>query len=95
MAIFFITLFFGRRSPTNSQCVLFVSLAGYPPFYDPTGNDLNLCYLIRTAHYNFKRPVWQGISDQAKDLISKLLVTDPKERYDATQTLEHPWFQVM
>lgn len=34
---------------------------------------------------------WSAVSDSAKDLISKLLVVDPKKRLTAEQVLEHPW----
>jgi calcium-dependent protein kinase len=34
---------------------------------------------------------WKEIGDDAKDLISKLLVKDPKLRPTATQALDHPF----
>ena len=33
------------------------------------------------------------MSDEAKDLIKKLLVIDPEQHFSAEKALEHPWFQ--
>lgn len=43
------------------------------------------------AKYEFHEAEWSAISATAKDLISKLLVVDPKERLNMQQLLEHPW----
>ena len=32
------------------------------------------------------------MSEECKDLIRKLLVTDPKKRLTASQALKHEWF---
>lgn len=37
---------------------------------------------------------WKDISDEAKDLISKLLTIDPKKRYSAKEALEHKWLVI-
>ena len=42
--------------------------------------------------YNFNSPVWNLISDDAKDFVSSLIVLNPKKRLDAKQALEHRWF---
>lgn len=34
---------------------------------------------------------WPVISEEAKDLIKKLLELDPEKRLTATQALHHPW----
>ena len=44
-----------------------------------------------TGDYNFKKDYWDPISDEAKDMISKLLVMDPKKRMDASKALQHIW----
>lgn len=37
-------------------------------------------------------PIWeQGISDEAKDLVRKLLTKNRLERIKLEQVLEHPW----
>jgi calcium/calmodulin-dependent protein kinase I len=37
------------------------------------------------------RPVWKKISKEARDLISKMLVVDPCQRWSASECLLHPW----
>ena len=34
---------------------------------------------------------WEFVSHEAKHLISKLLLVDPEDRYDAVKSLDHPW----
>jgi len=34
---------------------------------------------------------WSVISDEAKDLIDKMLKFDPKDRISATEAYAHPW----
>lgn len=36
--------------------------------------------------------VWDNVTTQAKDLISRLLQSDPESRLTAEEALEHPWF---
>ena len=35
---------------------------------------------------------WSGISDDAKDLIKKMLERDPAERISAVSAMAHPFF---
>ncbi|KAG2932561.1 hypothetical protein PC115_g5726 [Phytophthora cactorum] len=46
---------------------------------------------IKSGVYDYPSPYWDCVSDSAKDLISRLLVVDPKKRFTAQQVLEHPW----
>merc|ERR1712232_143457 len=41
--------------------------------------------------FNFKRPAWKDISQEAKDFISLLLVRDPDKRLGANQALHSKW----
>ena len=38
-------------------------------------------------------PIWGQISDQAKDLIKKMLTVDYKKRVYAREAMEHVWFK--
>ena len=58
-------------------------LSGECPFYDKN-NAKNLFQKILSSDYQFNENSWKGISKEAKDFISKLLVTDPKERMGYT-----------
>lgn len=48
---------------------------------------------IQEGKYEFPEKDWAHISQSAKDLISKLLVRDAKNRLSAAQVLRHPWVQ--
>jgi serine/threonine protein kinase len=40
---------------------------------------------------SFQHPVWNGVSAEGKDLISKLLTKDPKHRIKIKDVLDHKW----
>ena len=51
---------------------------------------------ILDGKYAFDKPatdLWATISDQAKDFVRSLLVTDPRQRPSAEQAQEHPWIR--
>jgi len=50
---------------------------------------------IIECKYDFDDQAWDEVSDQAKDLIRHLLVKDPKQRFTATQCLQHEWIKSM
>ncbi len=64
-------------------------LCGFPPFYEE--NNQLLFEQIKKCQYDFPSPYWDDISDNAKDLIKKLLVVNPKNRLDADGIMNHPW----
>ncbi|XP_036402839.1 serine/threonine-protein kinase Chk2-like [Megalops cyprinoides] len=72
--------------------LLFVCLGGYPPFYTE-GTDMTVKEQITQGYYRFIPSKWEGISDEAKDLVKKLLVVDPKKRLSIEEALQHPWMQ--
>jgi calcium/calmodulin-dependent protein kinase I len=74
----------------SAGVIMYILLCGYPPFYNE--NDGRLFDSIMAGQYEFHSPYWDNISSQAKDLIKKLLVVNPKQRLNATQALEHEWF---
>ena len=69
--------------------IAYVILCGFPPFYHE--NHAELFRRIKSCNYEFVAPFWDGVSEGAKDLITKLLVVDPEQRWSAEQVLEHPW----
>ena len=46
---------------------------------------------VLNCQYDLATDELSHISHYAKDLVSKLLVKDPEERFSARQCLEHPW----
>ncbi|XP_076414974.1 MAP kinase-interacting serine/threonine-protein kinase 2 isoform X2 [Peromyscus maniculatus bairdii] len=86
--------------------ILYILLSGYPPFVGHCGSDCGwdrgeacpacqnmLFESIQEGKYEFPDKDWAHISFAAKDLISKLLVRDAKQRLSAAQVLQHPWVQ--
>lgn len=86
--------------------VAYILLCGYPPFVGNCGEDCGwergeacskcqdmLFSSIQNGIYDFPEPEWAIISDEAKDLIAKLLVKDASERYTAQMVLDHPWIK--
>lgn len=71
---------------------MYILLCGYPPFYNE--NDGRLFDSIMAGQYEFHSPYWDNISNEAKDLIKKLLVVNPKQRLTAKEAMEHDWFKV-
>jgi calcium-dependent protein kinase len=72
----------------SAGVILYIMLAGYPPFYGD--NDIEVFEKVINYQYDFDDDVWNEVSDEAKDLITKLLAPSP-ERLDAKQALGHPW----
>lgn len=72
--------------------VAYALLSGHHPF-DPAGDatDTQLSAAVASAHYDFSGPAWAGISEQAQDLIRRLLVLEPSQRLTTAQILQHPW----
>ena len=54
----------------------------------------DLIELIKKVDYNFEGEEWEDASDEAKDLIRKLLVADPKKRLCPAKALDHPWMKI-
>ena len=57
-------------------------------------NDAILFEKIKSGEYDADDPVWDHVSDDAKDLVARLLVVDASRRLTAGQALKHPWLQV-
>uniref|UniRef100_A0A8K9V011 non-specific serine/threonine protein kinase n=1 Tax=Oncorhynchus mykiss TaxID=8022 RepID=A0A8K9V011_ONCMY len=71
--------------------VLFVCLAGYPPFHPNAQTGLSVRDQITQGIYTFIPSKWDGISDDAKDVVKRLLVVDPNARLTIEEALHHPW----
>ena len=69
--------------------ITYILLGGYPPFHDD--NQKNLFKKIKNAEYEFHPEYWDAVSEEAKDLIRRLLKINPLERYTANEALQHPW----
>ncbi|PIC45773.1 hypothetical protein B9Z55_005683 [Caenorhabditis nigoni] len=87
--------------------ILYIMLAGYAPFQGQCDDSdcgwsegkpcedcqQDLFHRIQDGYYEFPEEEWGMISDEAKDLVSKLLKRDPIDRFNADQILAHRWLQ--
>ncbi|KAI8142826.1 kinase-like domain-containing protein [Fennellomyces sp. T-0311] len=79
--------------------MLFLTLVKAPPFYDASApatadQKKDMLQRIKNCQYSFNDPErWTKISQEAKDLISNMLVVDVSKRYTIKQVLEHPWLR--
>ncbi|KAM6944524.1 serine/threonine-protein kinase Chk2 isoform 2-T3 [Lycodopsis pacificus] len=71
--------------------LLFVCLCGYPPFHENFGRSIT--EQIIDGEFTMVPSKWRHISDQAKDVVRKLLVVDPRRRMTIEEALQHPWLQ--
>ncbi|XP_066921483.1 serine/threonine-protein kinase DCLK1-like isoform X2 [Clytia hemisphaerica] len=71
--------------------ILYIMLCGFPPFRSTKRKQTELFDLIEKCEYEFLEPYWDDISNDAKDLISKILVADKDDRLTAKKVFEHPW----
>ena len=68
--------------------ILYIMLSGNPPFYSK--NEEKLKQKICSMKYNFDLPAFEKISEDAKDLIKKILVK-AEERPTIAQVLQSTW----
>jgi len=69
--------------------IIYIMLCGSPPFYSENNDDLY--EQIKKGKFDFPSPIWDDISDLAKDLIKRILVVNPDKRLKADEILLHPW----
>jgi len=70
---------------------LYHMLTSQLPFLE---KDRNILFKkIEQGCYSFPSELWIGISEEAKDLVRRLLDINPKSRITAEQALCHPWIK--
>jgi hypothetical protein len=69
--------------------VLFALVCGFLPFEHDNTSEL----YKKILKGDYKCPKF--ISPQVKDLLKKILNTDPKQRYTIAQCRKHPWMQMV
>jgi calcium-dependent protein kinase len=72
----------------SAGVILYILLCGDPPFNG--ANDNEIYKKIKTKKFGYTNPLWSNISDEAKDLINKML-SDPDVRPTAEDVLQHVW----
>ncbi|XP_050349322.1 peripheral plasma membrane protein CASK isoform X2 [Nymphalis io] len=70
--------------------LLHVLLVGYLPF---TGTRERLFEAICRGRLRFDAPLWDDISDAAKDLVQRMLTVDHTQRINIQEVLNHRWIR--
>jgi calcium-dependent protein kinase len=71
--------------------ILYILLSGKPPFDGP--NDQAICEEVKKGKFSMSEPLWDNISNDAKDLVKQMLTYDFNKRCTAKQALQHKWFE--
>ena len=68
--------------------MLYILLCGYPPFYGDDNQEI--LKMVQEGVFDFDGEEWDDISNDAKDLIKKL-ICKPERRLTAEEALKHKW----
>ncbi len=72
--------------------IMYIMLTGKPPFNGK--NEKEIFDKIHKGKFDMESYPWGIISENAKDLIKKLLLIDTKKRLSAEEALKHNWFTI-
>ena len=65
--------------------ITYILLCGNPPFNG--ANDKEIMTSIARGEVKFNDPIWERVSDDAKDFINYLIRVDPEDRPTAEAAL--------
>ncbi|XP_063058765.1 ribosomal protein S6 kinase alpha-1 [Engraulis encrasicolus] len=72
--------------------LLYTMLTGCTPFANgPDDSADAILSRIGSGRFSLTGGYWTSVSEQAKDLVSRMLHVDPHQRLTASQVLRHPW----
>jgi serine/threonine protein kinase len=72
-------------------CIIYLLLSGNLPFMGRSQKELFRKIVAGT--FDFDDEEWVDISDDAKDLVRKLLIMNPDERITANDAVRHKWLK--
>ena len=75
----------------SAGVILYILLSGYPPF--PGKTDRDIIKNVMKGEYSLDGEEWKYVSDEAKDLVRRMLAYDFHKRISAKEALEHKWFE--
>lgn len=70
--------------------ILYIVLGGYRPF---RGDGDEVMRQTRYGEYKFHNRYWSHVSEDAKNLITRMLTVDPEKRITAETALRNRWIQ--
>ncbi|KAL7050000.1 hypothetical protein ACKWTF_003934 [Chironomus riparius] len=73
--------------------ITYILLSGHSPFLGD--NDRETLYNVKKGQWQFVGSIWNDISKEGRDFITKLLAFDAYHRMDIKTALNHPWFQII
>lgn len=71
--------------------IAYILLSGRPPFRGKNKNEIFSS--IKHNEIAFDHPVWEKVSPDAKDFITKALIKDKNGRASAKTLIEHEWIR--
>lgn len=73
--------------------IIYILLCGFPPFFSTQGLPMSpgMKKRIRLGQFDFPKPEWSEVSNEAKDLIRGCLKTNPQERLTIDQVIGTKW----
>jgi calcium/calmodulin-dependent protein kinase I len=95
---FFVSPEILMRQPYDQQsdmwsvgCIIFLLLSGNLPFMGRSQKEL--FKKIVSGKFEFDDDDWCDVSDEAKDLVTQLLILDPDQRLTSADALKHKWMK--
>ncbi|XP_049379209.1 calcium-dependent protein kinase 1-like [Solanum stenotomum] len=76
----------------SAGVIIYILLSGVPPFW--AENEQGIFEQVLHGDLDFTSDPWPSISEDAKDLMRRMLIRDPRKRLTAHEVLCHPWVQV-
>ena len=71
--------------------ILYMLISGGVPF--PGKDDSEIEKKIMKGSFVLEKGLWNGVSADCKDLIKKMMVVAPENRFSAVDALNHAWIQ--
>jgi calcium-dependent protein kinase len=75
----------------SAGVIMYIILCGSPPFYG--ANDQEVLSKVKQGTLTFNPRDWKGVSEDAKELVRRLIKMNPGERLNAEQALNHSWIK--
>lgn len=71
--------------------ILHTMLGGEMPFLGDSQQEV--FEAVKKKKIVFESEYWGNVSEEGKNLVSRLLERNPKKRLNAEEALRHPWFK--